>query len=281
MASGPRDVSNVISQTLLADHDPPPVRIINPNGTSSFLLIGDHAGNRIPARLGSLGLEAEALRRHIAWDIGIAGLGASLARALDAVFIHQTFSRLVVDCNRDPSASEAILEVSDNIPIPSKTALASDEREARIAAIHEPYHRAIAQELDRRDQAARPTFLVSLHSFTPHFEGYGRPWEVGVLYDGGDPAFAVAVLNTFLGKEGLVVGDNQPYRMDATDYTVPRHGYPGRRPYVELEIRQDLIDSPQGEVRWAAVIEAALMSASRRANVAVPACREPTQPKTR
>jgi predicted N-formylglutamate amidohydrolase len=256
-------MNHATSQSLLGDKDPPPVRTINPDGASPFLLIGDHAGNAIPASLGDMGLEAAELRRHIAWDIGIEGLGDRLARLIDAPFIRQVYSRLVIDCNRDPAAKDSIAETSDGTRIPANATLDGGARAARIAQIHAPYQQAIADALARRDGAGRSTILVALHSFTPRFAGFERPWHAGILHDRGDPAFALEMLRTLAADPDLVVGDNEPYRMDSIDYTVPRHAYPARRPYVELEIRQDLIADAAGQSEWAGRIEAALLAARK------------------
>lgn len=228
--------------SLLVDDDPSPVTIVNPTGRSPFLFIGDHAGNSIPRRLGNLGLPQSELHRHIAWDIGVRELGDALAEACDAVFIRQTYSRLIVDCNRDPSALDAMPPVNDGTVVAGNAALTAEERASRTETIHEPYHHAIHRELLRRDACGQPSVLVSLHSFTPALAGgFSRPWHVGVLHDGGDSSFATAFLAALMREPALVVGDNEPYRMDLIDYTVPRHAYAARRPYVELEFRQDLL----------------------------------------
>lgn len=246
--------SNDHGQTppLLTAADPPPVVTLNRQGSSTFLLIGDHAGNVIPSSLGDLGLSEAERSRHIAWDIGVAGLGAMLAERLDATFVRQTYSRLVVDCNRAPGAVDAIPAVSDGAAIPGNTGLSNGDRAARYAAIHEPYQQAIAAALAERDARGQATILVSLHSFTPALRGGApRPWQIGVLHDGGDASFATALLAALGRDDALTVGDNEPYRMDLIDYTVPRHAYPGRRPYAELEIRQDLIADADGRRWWA------------------------------
>jgi predicted N-formylglutamate amidohydrolase len=239
---------------LLSTDDPPPVHIINPRGASPFLLIGDHAGNRIPSSLGSLGLTDDDRERHIAWDIGIAGLGERLSEALDAVFIFQAYSRLIVDCNRDPEAPEAIPAVSDETPVPTNFDLTPPERAARISAIHAPYHAAIAAELARRDSVARDSILVSLHSFTPAMQGIARPWQVGVLYSEADTRFALSVLRRLRARGDLTVGDNQPYAMDEIDHTIPRHAFGARRRYVEIEIRQDLLATPGQQAEWSDIL---------------------------
>ena len=241
--------------------DPAPVAILNPHGGSPFLLLGDHAGIAIPARLGKLGLGAADLARHIAYDIGVRGLGEALAERLDATFVHQRYSRLVIDCNRAPHAPDAIPERSDGTDIPGNVALGADERAARVTTIHAPYQAAIAAEVARR---AAPPILVSLHSFTPVMTGRPRPWEIGVLHDGGDARFARAMLAVLTARGDLVVGDNEPYRMDLIDYTVPLHAYPARLRYAEIEIRQDLIADAAGQLQWAAIVADTLLAAQEQ-----------------
>jgi predicted N-formylglutamate amidohydrolase len=160
---------------LLGDTDLPPVQIINPQGRSSFLLVGDHAGTAIPAALGTLGLSSDELGRHIAVDIGIQALGEALAAALDATFICQHYSRLVIDCNRDPETQDAMPDVSDGTIISGNAALSAYDRERRIAEIHTPYQAEIARCLAQADADGRRIILVSLHSFAPTLGGIERP----------------------------------------------------------------------------------------------------------
>ncbi len=248
-------MNSTASQTLLGTEDAAPVVVINPKGASSFLLIGDHAGNAVPEALGSLGLSDADLARHIGWDIGIGELGALLSTKLDAVFVRQTYSRLVIDCNRSPSQPDLIAEVSDGTGVPGNAGLGEADRAARFREIHTPYQEAIAAEIARRDAAGMTTVLVALHSFTPAMKGalrdQARPWQIGILHDGGDTAFAHALLDVLRAEADLVVGDNEPYRMDLIDYTVPRHAYPERRLYAEIEVRQDLLGSSEGCGAWA------------------------------
>ena len=265
MASETRPFDGDATGSLLTRDDPPPVRIVNPSGTSSFLLIGDHAGNVVPQRLGTLGIDAAERERHIAWDIGIAALGERLSATLDAVFVRQTYSRLVVDCNRAPGAADAIATVSDATIIPANQNLDDAARAARYAEIHEPYHAAIEAELARRDAAGVATIVVALHSFTPVYGGAPpRPWQIGILHDRGDTSFARACLDVLRSRGDLTVGDNEPYKMDGTDYTVPRHCYPALRPYVEFEVRQDLLAADGGPKKWAAFLAETLAAAMQR-----------------
>lgn len=246
---------------LLRPHEPSTVTLLNPSGRSPFLLLGDHAGRAIPEALGDLGLAPADLTRHIAWDIGVRDLGQALSAALDATFIAQTWSRLVIDCNRDPGASDAMPLVSDGTVIPGNQDLAALDMGRRILEVHDPYHRAIEQEIQARSDRGQVTILVSLHSFTPVMNAFARPWQAGVLYDGGDDRFARAVLNALAKVPGLTVGDNEPYRMDTVDYTIPRHAYSAALPYVELEIRQDLLTEPAGVAEYSAITALCLRQA--------------------
>jgi len=250
------------SQMLLSAGDPSPVRVTNASGRSPFLLIGDHAGNKVPAALGSLGLSAEEMGRHIAWDIGISGLGERLSAALDATFIHQAYSRLVIDCNRHPEAPDAIPAISDGTAIPANRDLSPADRAARVEAIHAPYQDAIGAELARRDAAGLVTFLVALHSFTPAMSGFARPWQIGILHFDGDTSFALATLRLLQARGDLIVGDNEPYAMDGIDHTIPRHAFAARRPYVEIEIRQDLLATADQQAGWADLLAGLLLAAA-------------------
>lgn len=236
--------------TLIDAREPAPVVVTNRSGTSRIVLIADHAGNRVPRSLHALGLPPEELSRHIAIDIGVSGLGAMLSEALDAPLVEQVYSRLVIDCNRDPERADAIVRVSDGTAIPANAALSAEARQARVAEVHAPYQDAIADILAERDARGAQAVLVALHSFTPVMAGVARRWHCGVLYDGGDTGLALRALDRLRREAELVVGDNEPYAMQGTDHTVPRHAYAARRPYVEFEVRQDLIAGSAGQAEW-------------------------------
>src|SRR5260370_36929308 len=139
----------------------------------------------MPRRLGPVGLAAPDLERHIAWDIGAAAVASRLATMLDAVLIRQTYSRLVIDCNRAPDAPSSIVEISEATPIPGNAGLSAGAREARRREVFDPYHRRISLELDRRQRTSRPTVLLALHSFTPVFLGGSPPRPRRGLYNPG------------------------------------------------------------------------------------------------
>ena len=250
---------------MLDPDEPDAAAIVNPLGRSPLLLIGDHGGRRVPRALAQLGLSDADLARHIGWDIGVTALGLALAQALDATFIHQIYSRLVIDCNRDPAAVDAMPAVSDGTVVPGNAALTPAAQAARVTAIHAPYHAAIAAEIARRTAASQPTALVALHSFTPVMRGQARPWHCGILHDGANDALARAMLAALQEEEDLLAGDNAPYAMDGIDYTVPRHAFSARLPYVEIEIRQDLLTDDAGIAVWAARLARLLSAASNAA----------------
>ncbi|MFT8471694.1 N-formylglutamate amidohydrolase [Acetobacter persici] len=216
-----------------------------------FVLVSDHAGRAVPPELGDLGVSAEERARHIGWDIGIDGVGRHLAARLPAVLIEQVYSRLVIDCNRAPGHPTSIVTVSDGTPVPANKGLTPEQIAARHDAILHPYHARITQELDARVQAGRPTVVVALHSFTPEMRGFKRPWHAGILHN-HDSRLAHIMLD-LLRREGLTVGDNEPYALtDTSDYTIPLHGEKRQLPHLEIEIRQDLIAEEAGQKEWAA-----------------------------
>jgi predicted N-formylglutamate amidohydrolase len=235
--------------SLLAADDPPPVSVQNAGGASPLLLVADHAGVASPRALGRLGVAASEWQRHIAWDIGIAGLARMLSDALHATLIRQNYSRLVIDCNRPLDAASSIPEISELTPIPGNVGLSDVEKAARAREIFSPYHERIEAERERRRQGG--TALIALHSFTPEFKGVARPWHVALLSN-RDRRLADRLLNMFREERGLVVGDNQPYFVsDATDYTIPVHGERHGLPHALIEIRQDLIAEDSGQQQWA------------------------------
>jgi predicted N-formylglutamate amidohydrolase len=236
---------------LLGDEDVPPVLEDNTAGRSPFLLTCDHYGRIIPRRLGDLGLPYSELTRHIAWDIGIAGVANALSKQLDAHLVAQRYSRLVIDCNRPPAAAGSIPRISEVTVIPGNEGIAREAVEARQRQVFEPYHRRIDEVIERRLRDSVPTVLVALHSFTPAYKGIARPWHIGTLYH-RDIRLPPLLLKGLRAEPGLVVGDNEPYAVsDDTDYTIPVHGEKRGLMNTGIEIRQDLIADPSGQQQWA------------------------------
>jgi predicted N-formylglutamate amidohydrolase len=249
---------------LLAADEPAPVRVLRVDGRSDFLLTADHAGRTIPRRLGMLGLSRTELDRHIGWDIGIAGVTERLSASFDAAAAFQTYSRLVIDCNRSPEVESSIPVISEATEIPGNRGISEAERIVRRQEIFEPYHARIRALLDARQAAKRRTVLVAMHSFTPVFKGESRAMQVGVLYN-RDKRLAHILLDLLRAEGDIVIGDNAPYSVsDLTDYTVPIHAERRGLPHVEIEIRQDLIADLAGQASWAARFARLLPAADAR-----------------
>ncbi len=211
-----------------------------------LLVVADHASNVVPAGV-DLGIDAALLGIHIAVDIGAGDLARALAQAFDAPAIIATVSRLVIDLNREPEAAGLIPEASDGHAIPGNADLPPAERARRVAAFHAPYHAGIAEALD----AAPVALIVAVHSFTPSLASRpdeARPWQIGILHNRDSRAARIAIAE--LRAQGLIVGDNQPYSGRDLNYTMNRHAEARGLPYLGLEIRQDLLLTPDDVARW-------------------------------
>lgn len=236
---------------LLGGNEIAPAHEANAEGRSPFLLTADHYGRLLPRRLGDLGVSESELTRHIAWDIGIAGVAERLARMLDAHLIAQRYSRLVIDCNRPPGVASSIPVISEATAIPGNEGLSQEEKDTRRREIFDPYHARINAAIDARVHAKRPTVLVALHSFTPVYAGVARPWHIGTLYH-RDTILPRLLLRHLRAEGDLVVGDNEPYAVsDLTDYGIPVHGEARGLINTGIEIRQDLITDQAGQQAWA------------------------------
>jgi predicted N-formylglutamate amidohydrolase len=249
------------SGPLLSADDPPVFTVERAQGTSAFVLTCDHAGREIPRKLGSLGLSDQKLATHVAWDLGVAELGQRLSAHLDAFLILHSYSRLVIDPNRPPTASDSIPVLSERTRIAANEGLSSTDARERFEQLVLPYHQRLADELDARRARTHPSILVALHSFTPVYLDEARPWHVGVLY-GRDLRFGRLVLEQLRGDNALHVGDNQPYSVsDDSDYTLIVHGEQRGIPHVGIEIRQDLLANDSGAQRWAEQLAGVLKAA--------------------
>jgi predicted N-formylglutamate amidohydrolase len=236
---------------LLAPDEPAAFEVIEDQRRSPFLITCDHAGKRLPRALGTLGLPENELSRHIAWDLGAAQVARALARELGAFAILQTYSRLVIDCNRPVDVPSSIPLISENTVIPGNQGLSPAQAAERARAIFHPYHARILAEFERRANAAQPSVLIAMHSFTPTFLGVSRPWHTGMLYN-RDVRLGRALIELLRRDPELVVGDNEPYSVsDLSDYGVVVYGERRGIPHVEIEIRQDLLLDQAGQQAWA------------------------------
>ena len=213
-----------------------------------WLVTCDHAANTVPPTVadGDLGLAPQDMARHIAFDIGAAGVSAALAERLNAPAIFSNFSRLVIDPNRGEDDPTLLMKLYDGTIIPANRHADVAEREHRLTTCYRPYHDALAK------LAARPaTVIVSIHSFTPQLRGRGlRPWEIGVLY-AHDTRLARPLLDLLRSERDLTVGDNEPYSGHLPGDAVDRHALRHGRPNVLIEVRNDLIADAAGQQVWA------------------------------
>ncbi len=228
-----------------------PVRITNRGGRGAYVLVCDHASNFIPADMGTLGLDASDLERHIAWDPGALPVARALAEALDAPLVESCISRLVIDCNRPFDAPDLISEISETTVIPGNASLDAAERARRIRLAHEPFHAAIEAVLEERIAAGLPTRLISVHSFTPVYKGVQWPWQIGIIHD-DDTRLAGPFIAALEAQPGLNVGVNEPYSpADRVYFTLEAHGRVRNLPCAMIEIRNDEISDGEGQRRWA------------------------------
>jgi len=236
---------------LIGPDDPAPFAVLNEHGSAPALVVCDHASRAMPRRMNRLGLPEIATWQHIAWDIGAGELARGLADYLDAPAVLAGYSRLVVDCNRQPDDVEAFRTVSDGWQIPGNEGLGELDRRQRLSAFFDPYHGAIEAMLGGLRSRRPWPALIAIHSFTPRLGGHqGRPWEVGILWD-RDPRIALPLLEGLRAVEGLCVGDNEPYSgRHPSDYTIDYHAEAAGLPHICIEVRQDQLESPAGIERW-------------------------------
>lgn len=219
-------------------------------GTAPLLLVSDHASDFVPPHI-DLGVRSEVFATHSAVDLGVMALTEAIAASLSAPAIVATLSRLVVDLNRAPGSPGLIPIGADGEPVPGNISLTPEQREARVAAYHTPYHEAVAEQLDRQP----PTLIVSIHSFTPRLASRdhpARPWPIGILYNRDDRAARRAL--TLLRADGIMAGDNEPYSGRDLNYTMNRHAEARGVPYLGIEVRQDELSDDGGVARWTAVL---------------------------
>lgn len=252
-----------MTDTLLGPDDPHPVNLINGDGDSPVILTCDHAGQAVPTHLGNLGVHEAELDRHIAYDIGAEALAERLSARLNATLVTQSYSRLVIDCNRHPSVRDSIVGESDGTHIPGNQNLPEWDRRRRHSEIHEPYHDTIARLLDERAAANSPVMLFSVHSFTPSMAGQERPWHAGLLFN-RDPRLSRALMAVLEATSlNLTLGYNEPYTVDdESDYTIPVHGEQRGIPHALVEVRNDEIGHDTGLDQWADLLADALRRAA-------------------
>lgn len=240
-SASPTAVGPVISEAY---------RILPGDLATRVLLLCDHANNAFPPGYGTLGLPAEQLVRHIAYDIGAAEVTRRLSEQLDAPAVMTHYSRLLIDPNRGTDDPTLIMRISDGAVVPGNRQLTPEERRKRREHYYDPYHEAIAKLLDDAIEAGQIPLILSIHSFTDNWRGTVRPWHAGILWD-QDGRLALPMLDGLRAGHDLVVGDNEPYTGRLKGDSMWRHGTMRGLAHCIVEIRQDLIRADEGQQAWA------------------------------
>jgi predicted N-formylglutamate amidohydrolase len=241
------------------------VLVSNARGRSPFVIVCDHASNRIPAKYGDLGLTPSQRLTHIAWDPGALAVSHALSDLLDAPLVQSTVSRLIIDCNRELDAPDLIWTLSESTHIAANENLDPAERQYRIDHFHRPYHASIETLLEARRHAGRETILVCMHSFTPVYNGVARPWPIGLIH-GVDTGYTKALFDALKAEDpSLNVGWNEPYAaLNGVTLTLEKHGDGRGLDATMIEIRNDEILEPAGVALWSTRL-ARCLEAARQA----------------
>ncbi len=224
--------------------------ILGEERRSRWLVTCDHASNHVPDWVsgGDLGLPASDMARHIAWDVGAAGLTEALAERLDAPAILSKFSRLVIDPNRGEDDPTLLMKLYDGSIIPGNRHAGPEETKERLVRLHRPYHEAYEALASRRDD----TVIVAIHSYTAQLRGRPfRPWQAAILHSHLDSRFANPLIARLREEAELTVGDNEPYSGHLPGDSIDRHALTKGRPNVLIEVRNDLIEDEAGQIAWA------------------------------
>jgi predicted N-formylglutamate amidohydrolase len=224
-------------------------RILPGRSDRGLVVLCDHAGNDLPDEYGTLGLPAGQLKRHIAYDIGVAPIVRALSAAFEAPAVMTRYSRLLIDPNRGRDDPTLIMRLSDGAVVPGNRKVDAAEREKRMRLYYDPYHRAVDAVIDRCVRDGPPPVLLSIHSFTESWKEVSRPWHVGVLW-GEDDRLAKLLLDRFYAEGDLIVGENEPYVGQLVGDCLWQHGAQRGLANAIVEIRQDLIRDAAGQAAW-------------------------------
>ena len=243
-------MEQILDTLLQQDLGEKPYRRIAGDVGLGLLILCDHAENTLPEAYGTLGLRPEDLHRHIAYDLGAAGVAERLADMLGVPALLTKFSRLLIDPNRGLDDPTLVMQISDGLVVPGNVGIDANEIASRIARYYEPYHRAIDRAVEAGLTAGKPPIVLAIHSFTQAWKGVPRPWHVSVLWD-KDPRLAVPLLSGLQAIPEIEVGDNVPYSGQLKGDTLYRHATARGLAQALVEVRQDLILSPEGQAEWA------------------------------
>jgi predicted N-formylglutamate amidohydrolase len=222
------------------------------------IVTAEHASNRVPKRCGNLGLTAEQLQSHIAWDPGSLTLARIIARELNAPLLAGKWSRLFVDLNRSPGHRRWIAAETFGVVVPGNQRPACGEREER-RRVYDEFRQAAFEEIARR----RPCLHLGIHTFTPRVGQAVRNADIGLLHDPSraserNLARAAAEL---LRARGWKVRRNYPYRGIADGHVTALRKIFSDEDYVgiEIEVNQQLAPRARALGRLLAEVFSALV----------------------
>lgn len=243
------DVHSPFSATIAAQDGGEAFEVVPGAAGAGVLVIADHASNAMPAEYGDLGMPTAELRRHIAYDIGVAPLARTLARRLGCPAVLSRFSRLLIDPNRGDDDPTLVMRLSDGAIVPGNARADTAEIRRRQERFALPYHGAVAGTIDRMLATGVTPAVVSIHSFTPSMKGRDRPWHVGILWD-NDPRLPLPLIAALQRDASIIVGDNEPYDGALEGDTMSRHCSARGLAHALIEVRQDLIADDDHARLW-------------------------------
>ena len=229
---------------------------LNEGAVSNVLVLCDHASNHVPPCVngGSLGISEADMNRHIAFDVGARQTALLVAKALNAPMLASRFSRLVIDPNRGEEDPTIMMRIYDHTIVEGNRKANAAEKQRRIEAFHRPYHAAIDAALSNITSKDETPVLVSIHSYTPQLNGRPkRPWHIGILWD-DDARIPLPLIKKLSADSEITVGNNEPYSGELRGDTMYSHATKNGYPHVLVEFRHDLIDTPEGQEKWATIL---------------------------
>jgi predicted N-formylglutamate amidohydrolase len=243
---------------VLAPNEPGAFELIESGAKRPLIFVCDHASNRLPRSLGTLGLPEHRLAEHIGYDIGAAGVARHLIERFRANGVLAVYSRLAVDLNRALHDFGAFPAISDGVLVPGNVGLDIEAKGARARALYHPYHQTIRKLINRHTERGAAPVVIGIHSFTPRIHGFERPWQIGVLWD-RDPRLPLPLMAELRAAGGVSLADNEPYSgRHPADFTIDHHAEALGLAHAGIEIRQDLIRERSGQELWADRIATAL-----------------------
>lgn len=234
---------------MIAGEQAEAFEIIGGDADCGLLILCDHATPIIPPEFADLGLPAEQLARHIAFDIGAEDVTRALAAEFHCPAVLSRFSRLLIDPNRGEDDPTLVMRIADGALVPGNARIGEADINARIQRFYRPYDGAIARTISTMRATGKNPVIVSMHSYTPEMKGRKRPWHITVIWD-FDPRLNRSLLDALAREPDLIVGDNEPYQGGYRGDTMDRHVIRAGLAHALVEIRQDLIATPETARAW-------------------------------